>query len=337
MALDLLRRGKMCFPRNKTGSGATNINNGVIQIELEKAWLVEEHVVRVQVSQGFTGVPTSFDIRRFFSKVQLLVDHGEGMKMNFHAAYDLARVTENVPAPIVALAATSTADFTFDIHHANDGAIGELVSSVLSGKYSTLTLELTINPDANNGFIGGTVPLVATYSVEVMPLQMRVQTPTDRGNTGEGWGIVEHIYKQQANLSGGVAGGEFDMKLTSGGLNRFIILHAFDAASFGNLTDAVYLNGARISLEVDGFKYFENTALSTIKQRNFVMRNISSTGVVVLDFGDDPQGWCDLRHVKEPVIKLSIPASASLPAAWRLEYCQDYSKGMELLEGALNA
>lgn len=337
MALDLIRSGKSSFPRSKNGNGATNINNGVISIELDKTWLVDEYTLRVVVAQAFAVAPSSSDVRRFFSKVALLVDKGDGQKMNFHAAYDLARLTENAPSPVVALGTPSSAEFMFDLHNAMDEAIGGMSTALLSGKYSSLTLELTIAPDANNGFIGGTTPDVATYSIEVMPNELREQTPPDRGDTASGWGVAEHIPKQQANITGGVGGAEVDMPLTAGSLVRFIIMHGFDAATFGNLTDAIFNNGARISLEVDGHKYFENTALSAIKQRNVVKRTVVGGGVCVLDFGDDPRGWLDLRHAKEPKARLSIPASGSLPAAWRIEYCQDAAKGMENLEGVLRA
>lgn len=336
-ALDLIRHGRSNFPRANNGSGATNINNGIINIPLDKVWLVDEYVVRVQVSQAFTGVPTSYDVRRFFSKMQLIVDTGEGWKGNFHAIYDLGRLTENVPAPVVTLAATSTADFTFDLHMGLDEAVGELVSALLTGKYSSLSLELTLNPDANNGFIGGTVPLVASYTVEVMPNELRDQTPMVRNDTSSGFGIVEQAVKQLSNITGGVSGVELDSNLTAGGKVRFIFLHCFDAATFGNLTDAVLLNGARISFESNGAKHYDNTSLSAIKQRNFSMRSLSAAGVIVLDFGDDPHQWPDLRNVKEPKFHLTIPASANLPAAWRIEICQVDARGLEKLDGPLRA
>lgn len=335
--LNLIRRGRRAFPRSKSASGATNINNGVISIDLEKVWLVNEYTIRVAVAQSFTGVPTSSDVRRFFSKIQLSVDKGEGINANFHTLYDISRLTEKAPSPVVTLAAASTAEFSFEIHGSNDGAIGDIVTSWLTGKYSTLTLELTLASKADNGFIGGTVPLEASYNVEVLPSELRDQTPADRSDNSGGWGVAEHYIKQQASISGGVAGFEGDLPLTAGGKVRFIPLHAFNAASGGTLTDAVFLNGARVSMEIDGFKHYDNTPLSSLREYNFRTRNMPASGLVVLDFGDDPKGWPDLRNVKEPKVKLSIPASANLPAAWRIEYAQDATKGLELLQGALNA
>jgi hypothetical protein len=329
--------GRRAFPRSKTGSGATNLNGGVIHIDLDRVWLINRYTIAVTISQGFTGVPTSSDVRRFFTQAQLIVDKGDGQKMNFYAAYDLARLNRAAPAPVVALAATSTATFMFDLHAQNDSAIGDLVTSLLTGKYSTLALELTVAPDANNGFIGGTVPQVATYSVEVMPHELRDQTPGKRDDVSSGWGQAERAVKQQTSVATTVNGLEYDAILTAGGKTRFVTIHGFDAAVFGNPTDAIFNNGARITMEVDGFKYFDNTLLSAIRQSNVVDRTVPNVGMVLLDFGDDPHGWVDMRNAKDIKFHLSIPASGNLPAAGRLEICQDYTKGMENLQDALRS
>lgn len=335
--LNLIRMGRRAFPRSKTGSGATNINGGVIHIDIDRVWLVNRFTIAVSVAQSFTGVPSSSDVRRFFTSAQLIVDKGEGQKMTFYQLYDLARINKQAPAPVVVLAANSTAVFLFDLHAQNDGAIGDLITSLLSGKYSTLALELTIAPDATNGFIGGTVPQVATYSVEVMPHEMRDQTPPKRDDQSGGWGIAERVIKNQSVILTTQAALEQDVILTSGGRCRYVTIHAFDAGSYGNPTDAIFNNGARISMEVDGFKYYENTLLSAIKQSNVNDRNIPATGMVLLDFGDDPHGWPDMRNAKDIKFHLSIPASANMPAAGRLEIGQDYTKGLELLHGELVA
>ena len=336
-ALNLIRMGRRAFPRSKTGSGASNINGGVIHIDFDRVWLVNRYTIAVSVAQAFTGIPISSDVRRFFTQAQLIVDKGQGQKMSFYDAYDLARLNKQVPAPVVVLGANSTATFLFDLEGFNDGAVGDLVTSWLTGKYSSLALELTVAPDANNGFIGGTVPLEANYQVEVMPHELRDQTPANRGDMTSGWGVAERSIKPQTTQAVGVNGGEFDVNLTAGGKCRFVSIHAFDAAAYGNPTDAIFNNGGRITMEVDGFKYFDNTALSSIKQANVSDRNMPAVGMILLDFGDDPHGWVDMRSAKDIKFHLSIPASANLPAAGRLEFAQDYTLGLENLKGALQA
>jgi hypothetical protein len=335
--LNLIRLGRRAFPRSKTGSGSTALNGGIIHMDLDRVWLVNQYQISVSIAQAFTGVPTSVDVRRFFSQMQLIVDKGDGQKMSFHAAYDLARINNQPPAPVNVLAAASTCNFVFEVNLQNDGAIGDIVTAALTGKYSTLALELTIAPDATNGFIGGTVPLVAQYQVEVMPREMRDQTPLQRDDMSSGWGVAEHAAKQQANVPVTVGGLEYDCVLTAGGKMRYVQMHGFDAASFGNLTDAIWNNGARISMEVDGFKYYDNTLVTAIKQSNVADHNVAPTGYVLLDFGDDPHGWQDQRNAKDIKFHLSLPASANLPAAGRIEFCQDYTKGLENLKGALKS
>jgi len=339
MHLDLIRKARQAFPRSKTGNGATNLQNGVIHIDLDRTWLLEKLAVVVTVTQGFTGAPTSSDVRRFFSQMQILVDQGNGMKANFAAAYDLFRLLKpQAPAPVVVLGAASSATFTFEINFAQLLAIGSLSTALLSGRYATLALELTVAPDANNGFIGGTVPQVAQYSVECMPFEMRDQTPASRGDQGSGWGVAERVLKQQANLPITQNGGEFDIILSSGGKTRFVVMHCFDAATYGNLTDAIINNGARLSMELDGFKHYENTLLSAVKLVNIQDRGaMPATGVVLMDFGDDPKQWADMRRAKDIKFHLSVPASANLPASGRIEICQDYTVGLERLRGALAA
>ena len=62
-----------------------------------------------------------------------------------------------------------------------------------------------------------------------------------------------------------------------------------------------------------------------------------AVGMILLDFGDDPHGWVDMRNAKDIKFHLSIPASGNLPAAGRLEFAQDYTLGLENLKGALQA
>lgn len=328
MGMDNIRRGIVTRRRSKTGSGASNINGGIITIPLDLTWLVESTRVMVSVAQSFTGVPTSYDVRRFFKKVQFVVSDGDGFKLNFHACYDLSRLAEMVVAPVVTLGAASTAKFSFAFHHAMNASINGMITSLLSGKYSNLAIEITLADDATNGFIGGTVPTVATYGIEVYPSEYRNMTPHNRASQAEGWGCAVHDAVQLSSLAGGVSGIDQDVLLKPGNKTRYIIMHAFDAASNGNLTDAVFANGANVSMEVNGYPIYDNTNLMYIREHVANKNNFVSAGVIVLDAGNDPLQWWDLRADKQPKIRINIPASANLPAAWRLEIAQDYAVGL---------
>lgn len=338
MSLDIIRKAVRTMIRSKTGSGATNVNGGVITIPLSKNFLTDEYRVNVMISQSFAVAPSSSDVRRFFKSIQLVVDKGEGIKLNGHAAYDLARLTEKAHTPTVVLGTPSTCEFSFELHGKNDGAIGGLATSWLTGKYGTLDLVLEINPDATNGFIGGTTPGVATYDIEVYPSEYRTMTPFVRDDVeGSGWGISEHCGVMLSNIRGDVSGYAQEHAVKGGNKTRFIIMHAFDAASGGNLTDAVFRNGARVSMTVGDLVIYANTKLSELQKQLEAERDIALTGVCVLDAGDDPNGWWDLRNVKEQKLDINIPASANLPAAWRLEIAQDYSRDLESLHEALRS
>lgn len=326
--MDNIRRGIVTRRRSKTGSGSTAINGGIITIPLDLTWLVESTRVLVSVAQAFTGAPTSYDVRRFFKKAQFVVSDGDGFKLNFHAAYDLSRLAEMGVAPVVSLGTSATAKFSFAFHHAMNASINGMITCLLSGKYSNLALELTVADDATNGFIGGTTPLVATYGVEVYPSEYRNMTPVHRGDQAQGWGCASHHAAQLSTISGGVAGVDQDVLLKSGNKTRYMIMHAFDAASNGSLTDAVFANGAMVSMEVNGYPIYDNTSLMYVREHMVNKNNFLSAGVIVLDAGSDPHQWWDFRHEKSPKIRVNIPASASLPAAWRLEIAQDYVIGM---------
>lgn len=336
MSLDLIRTGLLTRVKSVSGSGGAAVNGGVISIPLNKTFLTERFYCDVQIAQAFTGVPTSSDVRRAFKSVALVADKGDGVKLNFHAAYDLARVVDVQLQSYVTLAASSTARFGFELNGLNENAIGGLISAWLCGKYSSLELKFELNPDANTCFIGGTVPQAATYQVDVYPYEYRDMTPQqDRGATSGGWGVVEHSGVMLSTMLGNVSGltTASQVGLKSGNKTRFLMLHAFDAASFGNLTDAPFLNGATVSLNIDGKTIYNNTSLAAIKDENASRRNFSQVGALLLDAGDDPLGWWDLRAVKDQKVEFAFPASANYPAAWRIEVAQDYTRGLELLQG----
>lgn len=326
------------FAKSVSGSGAFAQNGGVIVIPLNKTFLTSEYDCDISIAQVHAGAqPTSSDVRRMFKSVQLVADKGDGVKLNFHAAYDIARFTnETAQMAVVELGAapggTSTVRAGFKLNGLNDGAIGGMVAAWLAGKYSSLELRFELNPDTNTCFIGGVGPAAAAYSVDVYPHEYRDQTPANRGDTSSGWGVVEHSAVMLAGISGGVAGvPSHQLSLKCGNKTRFLVLHAFDAAAYGNLTDAVFANGATVSLNIDGKLIYNNTSMMAIKGDNLNCRRFQQTGAAVLDAGNDPRGWFDLRQVKDQKLDIAIPASANLPVAWRIEVAQDYTLGLELM------
>lgn len=326
------RLKKPPFSRRKVGaaSGGVAIANGQISIELPKSLLVEEHIVSVFVSQVFaTTAPTSSDVRRFFSKVELQSSNGTTVSLDGHQFYDFARFTEASSAPSVtygvAGGAAAEARFSVDLHHIMDEAVCDLVSALRGGnELSSLTLVLTPAPDAANGFVGGVAPAAAAYTVTVeeraLP-KLSGKTQADRDMIGYGKAI--HNQMSIGEIIGGAAVTNQSFKLKCLGKTRFVMLHTTSVTG-GALADGII---DTISWSVPGHDFFVGAKAFDLKQDNIKKRGFNQTGVIVLDLGDDPEQWANLSGLGD--ILVTVTTLSTAPASWRVTAAQDYVIGLE--------
>lgn len=313
-------------PVTRLDGTATGVGGGQIRIPLKKESLIAEHKIRVQASQAYTGVPTSSDVRRFITNAAIETSNGRRIFLTGFQVYDLGRFTENAPISNVVLAATSTADFDFDIHHENDEALLDMLAAIPAGKLTTFDLVLDMAPDASNGFLGGTVPLVTTYTVTARSYGfpgMLNGMRADGLEHGESdfVGSLRHMAERVLQPGTAGAGTTYDLRLIAGNKARFLMVHAFDTTVVGIQTpsDAVLsdmrlvVNGQEISI----------STFAELRKENAHIRGFNVLGCAVIDFGDDENGWLDLRNVNEP--KLTVTIATGAPASYLITLAQDYS------------
>lgn len=313
-----------------SASGGVAVNAGQISIALPKGLLVEEYKLNVGVSQTWgTNAPSSSDVRRFFSKIELQSSSGTMISLDFHQFYDLARFTESSSAPVVALGAgggaAATAQFAVDLHLIMDECVHDLMTALNTAELSSLSLVLTPAPDASNGFIGGTGTVgAAAYTVTVDQKALpgfAVKTQFDHDK--HGYGRAVHRQMSIGEIVGGAAVTSQSFKMKSGCKTRFIILHTY------SITGSALANGIidKITLSVPGHEYYTGIDAFAIQQDNIKGRGFSQSGVVVLDQGDDPTQWIDTRGLSDILVEVTTLATA--PASWRVTCAQDSAEGLE--------
>lgn len=316
----LIRKSTPVIRLDGAGVG---VGGGQTRIQLKKESLMAEHLVRIQVSQVFAGiVPAQADVRRFIQDISIETSNGRRKFLTGYQAYDLGRFTENQPAPVVTLGATSTADFLLNIHHENDAALYDLYAAIDAARLTSFDLVINWNADNANGFIGGTLPAAAAYTVTARSLGYPGLLKDVNGQRRPWIERFEHRSESivQPNVAG--AGTQYEMRLVSGNLTRQIMLHSFDptTGAYPNQPVDTTINNIRIVL--DGDEKFVSTFLEN-RKLNAGVRAFNVVGCTVIDFGDDEEGWLDLRGVNEPKVQFDVAAGA--PAASTVTLAQDYN------------
>ena len=304
-----------------------------IRMPLNKQSLVEETTVRIQASQTYAAVPTgSTDVRRFITSLSIESSDGRRKFMTGYQAYDFGRIAENGDSPTIQIAASPcTADFQFNLHHANDEALYDMMGAIDAAKLNTFDLVIQFAPDTQNGFTGtttvGTTPGVTAYTVTVRNSNYPGMLLNSQGALNPFVEALRHVNETQT-VTGAAGGGSTapNVRLTAGNKTRFISVHAFDttaATVTAQPSDNVVSN---IRLNINGQER-RITDFLTQKKKNLTDRQFFQTGCAVLDFGDDEAGWLDLRGVAEPYLSWDI--ATGVPATWRVDFGQDYNVVMK--------
>lgn len=312
-----------------TKTGATNINDGVISIELPKVRLVSEWILDILLSQTWgTNPPSSSDVRRSFSKVELVSDTlGTLISCDFHQAYDSARYYENTPVPVVDYGAGSgaaaTARYQYDLHAIMDGATLDLLTALQTSEHGSLTLELTLASKANSLFIGGTGTageVTATINVKEFGYVALTGKNVRSGNFI--YGRAHHEQKALEQETGAAAAAsDHQVKLLGGKKLRKLIIHTFDTTTPAIPVLANGILDKITSLEIGGVEYCFNISAESFQQENISDRNFNQAGVYVVDFLGDPAGWPLIAKGEEVIMKYTKRAGS--PAGWKVAVLQD--------------
>lgn len=318
------------------GTGGYTTQNGQVKLELNKDFLTSDHRISVLVAQVFaTTAPNAFDVRRFFSKIELQSNEGTIFSSAFDQFYDAMRYLELASAPVnyagVAAGAAATSSFSFNMHHANDQATLDLLTALQTADFSTLSLVLTCAPDANNGFIGGVAPAAANFTVGVDTHEYQ-----DSAFSGDSaaqrktinYGKARHHFKSMdEKSSASAAASNQEVQLDTGGRTRFLFLHSYNTTSGVNVLANGVVN--QITLNVNGKNVLQGVQFANIQQENVAKRGFNQAGIAVLDMGDDPKGWIRMEDVN--TVKLQYSTLGTAPAGWLVRVAQDYTTGLAAL------
>ncbi len=296
----------------KVASGVGSATNAVTLV-LNKDYLLSELTVKIAAAQTWGVAPSSSDVRDFIKEISLEVSGGKqsGKVFTLDGAqfYDLARLTESAPAPVVVLGANSSALFSSEAHLELDGCNYDLHTALRTGDYSTITMRLTFNADNANGFKGGGGAVgVASYTVSVEAQCYPSMTPTTEAEKASvSQGSLAHRIDSQA-LAIPATGNQADIRLKTGTINRFVMFHTRNAG--GALADGI-IGNIRLSMAgVDGD--VRDLPFTSIQAENAVKRGLALTGVGVIDFGDDLAGFLDASKVNELKIQWDALALGSV-------------------------
>lgn len=315
MATSKYTKRTRSFRRVATG---TEVGGGTLRMQLNRDWLVAEHKVSVGVSQTNAGIdPTSVDVRDFISTVALETSDGRRVFLTGPQAYDLSRYTEDASPVVSSLGATSTASWSFEVHHENSGALLDVLTALRSNEFSTVDLVLTFAADSANGFKGQTVPGVAAYTVAVFSYDYEMLTETQFGAL---LGSAKHYAEKLGSKTCAAVGSQPDIDLITGNITRFIVLHAYDVSGVATLSNSC-LDTANLRLNINGRDWRVVSGFD-VRQDNAANRGFDQTGVYVLDFGDDEAGWLDLRNVQQAKLQWE----SATATAFRIDVCQDFTR-----------
>jgi len=314
MATSKYTRKLQAIRRVSTGAA---VGGATLRLALNRDWLVHEHRVNFTVSQAYTGVPTSVDVRDFVSTISVEASDGRRVFLTGAQAFDLGRFTEAGNARVTStLAATSLAAWSIELHHENDAALLDMLTSLRSNELSTLDLVITFAADALNGFKAGTVPLVATYGVVVESIETEQLADVQFGKK---LGAFKHFAEKQES-PGTTVGAQPDIQLKTGNSTRFLMLHAYNTAgAVPVLSDAIIGN---VRINING-RDIRVTDFASMQRDNSAKRSFNQVGVGCIDFGDDENGFLNLNDVNQAKIVWDVVAGAPVHTVL---LAQDYTQ-----------
>lgn len=288
-----------------------------LRLQLNRDWLISEHKVNVSVSQVYaTSDPTSVDVRDFIQTVSLETSDGRRVFVTGAQIFDFGRFYESAPNVVSDLTVAS-AFYSFEVHHANDEALLDLLTALRSNELTTLDMVITFAADAANGFKGGVGPAAASYDVTVESYDYEMLAETQYGAL---LGSAKHYQEKQSKV-GTTTGAQADIQLVTGNLTRAVMLHAYNTAGAVDVLSNAIIGNLRLNINGRDFRV---TTGVDVQQDNVYKRGFNVPGVYVIDFGDDENGFLDLRNINEA--RLQWDAGAGAPASYRVDVMQDYTR-----------
>lgn len=320
-------KGKKQMRLVAQGSGNVSSNLGVISMQLDRANLTSELVLGLDFLQTWgTNAPTSHDMRFAFTKIELTSSKGTHFSCGWPAFYDLMRATESKSTPLYAYGAGGGAAASLsgicDLHFELDGSPMDVLTFLDTSELSSLNLKLTVAPDAQNAFIGGT----GTVGVTAVNVTVEAKEYPDMKGAMP-FGVATQFCIDMLENTGVAAVSNKEVPLKTGNKTRFLLIQTLDTSGARPVfTDAVV---DKFNLKVQGHEYFGNSPGKTVRKINEAVRGMNNVGCYLLDLGDDPAAYADFEGLVSAKLEFSTLAGA--PASWKATCTQVYIEGLKAL------
>ena len=269
---------------------------------LNKDYLTSEWILHVVSTQASTVAATAASVIDAIQSVTLEFmgskRGGNGVRINLSGQelFDIMRITENVPSPITTFTATlAKVEWSIDIYAALAHAYNDYMTSVYTAEFSQIKLTVNWNDYTSAGvFSGGTLTGTSvTHTSDVSAINMPVPNTSPNSNS-EFYAVAQQVAASQRKTPTAAGAGD-DVLLQTGQKVRFILITSRVSGAFDDaVVDTLKMNFAGYNHEV---------TFAALKNENQADRGFSQTGRAILDFGDQPDGWLDLRDLNEARLK----------------------------------
>lgn len=311
MSFSLFRKGFTQRQQVGTAAGDTTTTTRNV-IALNKDYLTSEYKVMVVATQAYSVIPTGASLLDAIASATLEFSgskrggNGVRYQMSGRQLVELARLFEpNGATSFSAAGGTATAKYLFDLYLMFPQAYNDLQAAVYSNEFSSITLTINWATYAAAAvFSGGTmtgttVNYAVTVTAETTPVPYR-----GKDSMSEYIATLQQT-NQSIPKSPTGAGAADDVLLQTGNKVRLIHILCYDGG--GALSDSIVQD---VSFSFAGYNYKQTFA--DLKQDNLRDRGYSQTGSAFIDFGDDPNAWCDLTALNEARLKWNSLAAGTV-------------------------
>lgn len=318
--IEKTRRAVLKNSRRNVSAGA----GGTIGIPIDRdGGLIDEIVLKCTLSAAFTVDPTAVDVRQFIERINLRSNTGDLIKsLSGQQVYDMARLTEDPSTVRQTLGggagATSTWQFSVELHHELDGAYFDAVSSLKTAGLSKLDLEVIVASQAKLSGCAFTGETFAGAPAILLTVDPEIYCRPEMAFR-EDVGTQDHFLTSREDSS--PVTGVRTVELDPSNMTRFIGLHVDTVAGGVNAaipSDAVI---GTVKLTQAG-RILVDTDYAALRDATEQKRGINVTGFAAIDFGDQNGAFAALSDAP---VQLQFEVLAGSPA-WRVQVTQDYVK-----------
>jgi len=309
-----------------------SIGGGQLRMPLNKDDLTSEYMLAVTMTQVCSVAPTAnASFIPMIENILLETDKGQLIIGDGESIAELASFTEKQAQERVTLGLNTVATVYIDLHAELDGALRDLMGAIETKHLSKCDLVINLATDVSGLLTGQTIVagVKPSYAVDVeaktypdmtgLGVFETVIDESDNELPNQFSGVASAIHRQSVMSITGTQKGDLQpIRLQgAGSFVRFIQLLTTNDATNGR-SDSVVEKIRLVAANVEK----RNTTFHKVQSNNERKRDVLriGSGVAVLDFGDDEDGFLNLDDVNEALLYLTISPNA--PAAWKIRIAE---------------